>query len=60
MQDEYDRQMQELIDAQLIFEVYAKRIKYTKLWFKEAENLEKKLNLIENYLKGWSIGKYGD
>jgi hypothetical protein len=50
VQDEYDRQMQELIDAQLVFEVYAKRIKYNKLWFKEAGNLESKLGLIEKYL----------
>jgi len=48
--EQYDQQMEHLMDAQLVFETYAKRIKYNVIWFQTASNLEGNLKLIEGYL----------
>jgi hypothetical protein len=47
---EYERQMDALMDAQLTFEVYAKRAADSKLWFLHGETLGKELGKIEKYL----------
>lgn len=47
---EYDEQMQNLIGTQLVFETYAKQIKYSNLWLEEAPNFLNNVNLIEKYL----------
>ena len=46
----YSSLMEELMDAQLVFETYAKRIIFTELWFSDAQDLEKALLKIEGYL----------
>jgi hypothetical protein len=50
LRDDYDRQMQELNTAQLVFETYSKRAKYNKLWFEKAKNLSENIDAIEGYL----------
>lgn len=55
---EYDAQFQDLIDAQLIFETYAKRAKSKELWFKDGEKLKEPLDRIEGYLNE-IIKEYG-
>ena len=48
--EQYDQQMEHLMDAQLVFETYAKRIKYNVLWLQAASDLERNLESIESYL----------
>jgi len=47
---EYKEAMEAIIDAQLTFEVYAKRAEDTQLWFASGEGLAVELRKIEVYL----------
>jgi hypothetical protein len=55
---EYEEQVNSVMDAQLTFEVYAKRAE-AKLWFASGEKLAKNLRSIERYLNA-IIDEYED
>ncbi|MEM1182708.1 MAG: hypothetical protein AAGM22_30465 [Acidobacteriota bacterium] len=48
----YEEKIGELMEAQLNFEVYTKRAKDSRLWFKRGEALAEALGEVEDYLNG--------